>query len=135
MKPHRLFAFRKFLSEYTYILTQNKRTEQINCWKWMKGQKQKGKHTWQFSRMENNICQGVTITKSLTFSNCQSTHKFGYFTLSRDRQQQGKRNKTQYTLKEHQMTLTFAIFQKFLITMVVYENFFFTPENYLKHFT
>ena len=29
-----------------------------------------------------------------------------------------------YTLNEHQMTLTFAIFQKFLITMVVYQNFF-----------
>ena len=37
------------------------------------------------------------------------------------------------TLQEHQMTLTFAIFQKFLITMVVYENFFF-PWKLLKAF-
>ena len=38
------------------------------------------------------------------------------------------------TLKEHQMTLTLAIFQKFLITMVVYEKFFFYPWKLFKAF-
>ena len=35
------------------------------------------------------------------------------------------------TLKEHQMVLTIAIFQKFLISMEVYEISIFFPENYL----
>ena len=35
------------------------------------------------------------------------------------------------TLKEHQVVLTIAIFQKFLIWMEVYEISIFFPENYL----
>ena len=35
------------------------------------------------------------------------------------------------TLKEYQVVLTIAIFQKFLISMEVYEISIFFPENYL----